>query len=174
MKKFTPYSKNIIFLDTEFSSLDPYKGEILSIGIVKLNGQELYLELKYDDKVDPWVKKNILPTLTGHKYSKKETIEKIKKFVGGKKPYCISFVNQYDTIYLYKMFGVGRHPFFWIPVDFSSILFSLSINPESYFLTDKNNFFKKIGINASEYILHNALDDAKLLKEVYLKMMKNK
>lgn len=26
-----PYSDNIIFIDTEFSSVNPYKGEILSI-----------------------------------------------------------------------------------------------------------------------------------------------
>lgn len=61
--KFKPYSKNIIFLDTEFSSLDPYKGEILSIALVKLEGDELYLELKYKGPIDPWVKKHIIPTL---------------------------------------------------------------------------------------------------------------
>ena len=55
--KFKPYSKNIIFLDTEFSSLDSNKGEILSIGLVKLDGKELYLELEYDSPVSDWVKK---------------------------------------------------------------------------------------------------------------------
>ena len=42
-----PYSGNIVFLDTEFSTLDPYNGEILSIGLVKMNGEELYVELKH-------------------------------------------------------------------------------------------------------------------------------
>ncbi len=42
------FSENIIFFDTEFSSLNPYEGEILSIGLVKPNGEELYLELEYD------------------------------------------------------------------------------------------------------------------------------
>ena len=37
--KFKPYSKNIIFFDSEFSSLDPYKGEILSVGSEIINGQ---------------------------------------------------------------------------------------------------------------------------------------
>jgi len=51
--KFNPFSKNIIFLDTEFSSLDPYKGEMLSIGLAKLDGSELYLELEYEGHFDP-------------------------------------------------------------------------------------------------------------------------
>lgn len=37
---------------------------------------------------------------------------------------------------------------------------------------DKKNFFKQIGIDTSKYNLHNALDDAKILREVYLKMEK--
>src|SRR4030066_1628453 len=47
LKNMKPFSDNIVFLDTEFSSLDPYKGEILSIGLVKMNGDGLYLELEY-------------------------------------------------------------------------------------------------------------------------------
>lgn len=169
--KFAPYSKNVVFFDTEFSSLDPYKGEILSLGLVKLNGEELYLELEYDEPVDPWVKKNILPTLKGPKVSRKDAVEKIKQFLGDEKPYTVTYVNQYDVIYAYKLFGVEDRPFFWLPIDFASILFTLGINPESYYPEDKENFFKSIGIDASKYKPHHALDDAKLLREVYLKMI---
>lgn len=168
--KFKSYSKNIIFLDTEFSSLDPYKGEILSIGIVKLDGKELYLELEHDGPVDKWVKENIIPTLKEKKYSRKDAIMKINQFVGKEKSYVISYVNQYDTIYTYKLFGKGNEPFYWLPIDFASVLFSLGIDPESYYPEDKKNFFKKIGIDASKYRMHNALDDARLLRDVYLKM----
>lgn len=169
--KFKPYSKNIIFLDTEFSSPDPYKGEILSVGLVKLNGEELYFELEYEGPVDPWVKKNIIPKLKGPKISRRETTERIKTFVGKRKPYIVAYVNQYDVIYTYKLFGKEDSPFFWLPVDFSSILFGLGIDPEAYYPEDKKNFFKKIGIDTRKYKhTHNALDDARLLREVYLKM----
>lgn len=168
--QFNPYSQNIIFFDTEFSSLDPYKGEILSVGLVKYNGEELYLELEHDGNIDPWVKKNIIPNLKNPKVSRKEAVEKIKKFVGKKKPYIVSYVNQYDALYAYKLFGIRKCPFFWIPIDFASILFGMGINPESYSPEDKNNFFKNIGVNSSKYHIHNALDDAKLLREVYLKI----
>lgn len=95
-----PFSKNIIFIDTEFSTLDPYKGEILSIGIVKLNGEELYLELEYDGEVSEWVEKNILPNLNGHKVSREGARKQIKEFVGDNKPYAVAFINQIENINL--------------------------------------------------------------------------
>ena len=33
---------NIIFFDTEFSNIDSEIGELMSIGLVKPNGEELY------------------------------------------------------------------------------------------------------------------------------------
>ena len=109
------FSDNIIFVDTEFSDLNPYKGEILSIGLVKLNGEELYLELEYDGGVSDWVKENIIPTLTQSKVTREEAKKTIRDFVGRGKPYMVSYVNQYDTIYLYKLFVGEEHPFFWLP-----------------------------------------------------------
>jgi len=169
-----PFSKNIIFVDTEFSSLNPYEGEILSIGMVKLNGEELYSELKYNGKVDKWVAKNIIPNLKDVKVTRKKAIAKINDFVTEKEPFMVSYVNQFDTIYLYKLFGTGNEPFYWIPIDFASILFALGLSPESYDRKNKHNFYKKLGVDCSKYREHNALDDAKLLREVYLKMLKNK
>ncbi|MDD5617460.1 MAG: exonuclease domain-containing protein [Candidatus Omnitrophica bacterium] len=169
-----PFSNNIIFFDTEFSSLDPNKGEILSIGLVKLNSKELYLELEYDGKVDKWVEKNILPTLKGPKVSRKEAVKRVKEFVGKTKPYIVGYINQDDVIYwqkLYRSVGVKRNPFHLVAIDFATILFMLRIDPGSYYFGDKNNFYKKIGIDHTKYKKHHALDDAKLLREVYLKFI---
>lgn len=171
--KIEPYSDNIIFYDSEFSSLDPYKGEILSIGLVKMNGEELYLELEYDGEVNPWVKKNILPILKEPKISREEAKKRIREFIGKKEPYFVGYINQFDTIYWYKLFSTRDHPAYWIPIDFASILFGLGIDPEAYNYKDKNNFYKKIGVDASKYKEHHALDDAKLLREVYLKFYKS-
>jgi len=166
-----PFSDNIIFIDTEFSTLDPYRGEILSIGLIKLNGEELYLELEYAGEISDWVKENIILNLKEPKVSRDEAKEKIKSFIGDKKPFMISYVNQFDTIYWYKLFGVDNNPCYWIPIDFASILFASGIDPESYYFGDKNNFYEKIGIDHSKYKQHNALDDAKLLREVYLRFL---
>lgn len=168
--KFKPFTDNVIFFDTEFSSLDPYKGEILSVGMVDTKGKELYLELEYEGEVDPWIKENILPTLNQKKVSRSLAVREMKNFIGKKSPYMVAYVNQYDTLYTYKLFGQGKCPFFWLPIDFASILFGTGIDPGAYFPDDKENFFEKIGIDSSKYQMHNALDDAKLLREVYLKM----
>ena len=170
-----PFSENIIFLDTEFSSLNPYKGEILSIGLVKMNGEELYLELEHDGEVDEWPKENIVPMLVQPKISREDAVKKIQDFVGEEKPRVVGYVNNFDTIYLYKLFGLEENnkTFYWVPVDFASILFAKGINPES--LVDWKNqkeFFDNLEIDISKYKQHNALDDAKLLREVYLKIQK--
>lgn len=160
------FSDNIIFVDTEFSTLDPYKGEVLSVGLVKQGGEELYIELEYDGEYNDWVKENILPTLKGFKISREEACLKIEEFVGDKNPFMISFVNSFDVIYLYKL-TKNKNPFFWIPVDFASIMFCLGFDPEKYL-----DFASSLGINIKDYKQHNALDDARLLREVYLSLRK--
>lgn len=158
---------NIVFLDTEFSSLDPYKGEILSIALVKSDGEELYLELEYDGGCDPWVADNILPTLTAQKVSRADAKDRIVAFAGPDKPRVIAFVNQFDTLYLHKLLGgVDENPFFWIPVDFAAVLFGLGHDPEKYYLQDLD-FFRSIGIDPTTYKQHHALDDVRLLRDTY-------
>ncbi len=162
------FSKNIIFYDTEFSSLDPYKGEILSIGIVKLNGEELYLELEYEGEVSDWVRNNILQTLTQEKISRDRAKKLIQAFVGPEKPYMVAYVNQFDTIYTYKLFGTDNQPFHWLPIDFASILFAYGYDPE--LLCDFAKAAQEFGIDHGKHNQHNALDDAKFLREIYLQL----
>ncbi|MDE2019461.1 MAG: 3'-5' exoribonuclease [Patescibacteria group bacterium] len=154
-----PFSNNIVFIDTEFSDLNPYHGEILSIALVKPDGQELYLELEYDGPVSDWVRENIVPTLTAPKVPREEAKRKIKEFLGGKKPYAIGFVNQYDTLYIYKLFRGDEDPFYWMPIDFASILFGNGKNPEASIMEYPKDKYRE----------HNALDDARFLRDNYLK-----
>jgi len=161
-----PFSENVIFLDTEFSDLDPYKGELLSIGLVKPNGEEFYIEIEHSGETSDWVKENVIPNLTGIKVPREEAKEKIRDFVGSTTPYLVSYVNQFDAIYWYKLFGIDNHPAYWIPIDFASILFGLGINPR---FSTNQNFLNDLGIDTTKYKKHNALEDAKLLREIYLK-----
>ena len=152
-----PFTDNIIFFDTEFSTLNPYEGEILSIGLVKSSGEELYLELEYDGPTSDWVKENILPTLKASKVSRDEAKRKIKEFVGSAMPYMVAYINQYDDVYLNKLFLDDTRPFYWLPIDFASMMFVIGLDPES-----------KIIKSFPGYREHNALDDAKLLRICYL------
>ncbi len=177
-----PFSQNIIFFDTEFTSLDPNKSELISIGLVKPSGEELYLELEYNSEPSEWVKKNVLPYLNGQKISKKEAVKRVIDFVGDTKPHIVGHINQDDVMLWQKLLmsvdpdrtvDATFYPFNLISIDFAAVLFALGINPATYHLGEKNDFFNKIGINNKKYNKHNALDDAKLLREVYLKLVDN-
>lgn len=171
MNMFKPFSDNIIFVDTEFTSLDPYKGEILSVGMVKINGEEEYFELDYEGEVDPWVAEHILPYLKKEKISRKEAASRVLSFVGDNKPYMVSFVPQYDSLYLYKLYGIDNNPFFRYPMDFASMMFACGIDPD-HFNKKGQKFLLDLGIDVGEYRMHNALDDAKILREAYLRFLK--
>ncbi len=164
--------KQIIFFDTEFTYLDARKGELLSIGMVKETGEELYFEFEQppQDRMDPWVIEHVLPSLTGKNVLSKEAArEKLREFVGTEKPYLMAYVNQFDAIYWYDLFSdPQKHPAFWIPLDFASVLFAHGFDPGSM---GKQEFFDRIGVTKTDYETrgHNALEDAQLLKEVYYK-----
>ena len=168
-----PYSGNIVFLDTEFSTLDPYKGEILSIGLVKMKGEELYVELKHRGFVEEWVKDNVTPYLTQQKVSRSKAVKMVKEFIGESKPHAMAYVNQFDTLYLIKLFGLKElnKIFDWIPIDFAAILFSLGISPQGFNWEDEDSFLRELGLKQEDYRHHHALDDARLLRDVYLKFL---
>jgi DNA polymerase-3 subunit epsilon len=172
-----PYTDNLIFFDTEFSSLDPYKGEVLSIGMVKMNGEELYLEVECKEEPSEWVKENVVPLLTQPKVSREEATKKIIEFAGKENSYLVSYVIEFDAPFLYKLIGVTQKkgnrefPYHWIILDFASMLFSIGKNPGSFASKDKNAMVKELGIDMSKYKEHHALDDAKMLKEAYLKLI---
>lgn len=170
-----PFSDNIIFWDTEFSSMDPYKGELLSLAFVKPTGEELYLELEYDGEMDDWVKENIRPTLNQPKTPREEAIVRMKEFFGETHPFLICYINQFDTVYLYKLLKNKRstknYPFHWVQIDIASMLFALGIDPEQFSINKPGNLAEQFGIDYSKYHEHNALDDARLLRDIYLKLL---
>jgi DNA polymerase III epsilon subunit-like protein len=169
--QITPYeTKNLIFLDTEFTSLDPTNGQILSIGIVKLNGEELYLELETAAPRSDWVKKHLI--LDQEKVSTDQAKQAVTDFLGDADPFAVAFVDNYDNLYMVKLFGEGKLPFKWLTIDMASILFAHGINPKSFLPneTAAKSFYKSIGVDMSSYRQHHALDDAKLLREVWLKL----
>jgi DNA polymerase III epsilon subunit-like protein len=171
-----PFEKeNIVFIDTEFTDLDPYKGEILSIGAVKLNGDEFYVEIENTSEVSDWVSKHIIPSLKEKKHKKEIAAKKLQNFLGDSMPFAVGFVDNYDVIYLTKIFGAGKLPFRWMTIDFASILFAIGVNPVKYQLDSSGarSFYKKLGIDMKKYKNHHALDDARLLREVWLKLVKN-
>ncbi len=165
-------NKNIIFFDTEFSDLNIKKGELLSVGLVSYSGDELYLELEYSNPVHPWVTEHVLPHLQGNQVDKPTARQQITSFIQKhafheEKPYLVAYVNQFDSMFWYDLFESPiDHPVFWIPIDFASILFAHGFEPNSM---GKDTFFDLLGLHKSDFTAHNALDDARLLRETYIR-----
>jgi lactoylglutathione lyase len=158
----TPYSDNVVFVDVEFSGLEFYLGELISIGLVKPAGEELYLELEYDGPVNDFVRREVLPKLTGATVPAAQAVARIKAFVGDGKPYMVSWGGHYDALYVNKLFGIEDQPFYWLPLDFTSMLFGQGISPA-------HDLAEQFGIDRSRFRRDHALDDARLLREVYLR-----
>jgi hypothetical protein len=158
-----PYADNVVFVDVEFSGLEFYLGELISIAVVKPNGEELYLELEYSGPVSEFARREVLPKLTGPTVPPAEAAARIKACVGDGKPYMVSEGGHYDVLYVYKLFGIEEQPFNWVSLDFTSMLFSHGIRPRT------DDFAAELGIDRSKYRAHHALDDARCLREMYLR-----
>ena len=167
--------EDVIFMDVEFAKLKPDGIDLLSIALVKPKGDELYLEIEFKGEIDGWVKENVLPYLKQEKISKEKASELIKEFVGDKKSYLISYVNQFDWMGICKLFTANNSkemknkiPFHWVPIDFGSMLFERGIEPG----IPLKEIAKKYNIDISNIREHHALEDAKLLKKIYNKIIK--
>jgi len=168
--KVRAYSGNVIFMDGEFTGLFSDGTEFLSIGLIKPDGEELYLELsEYDEsKINDWTRENVLPYLTSdEKVTKDEARERIREFVGKGKPFLLADANQFDWMGICGLFGVYDQPFNYLPIDFVTILFANGVDPD----IDRRQLAKSFGIDVSGYRKHNALDDARVLKETYEKII---
>ncbi len=168
MTPFKPFSENIIFYDTEFSSQDPYIGEILSIGAVKMNGEEFYCEVEYEGEYSDWVKENLLDTLTGQKLTRAEAVESLQSFIGSDCPYMVCHGNGSDVVYTRKLSGLNDLGFHEVVIDFAAILFGLGYDPSIFRNNDFTELANMLGVPATVGHNHNALDDAKFLREVYI------
>jgi hypothetical protein len=161
--RVNPYSDDVVFVDVEFSGLEFYPGELISIAVVKPGGEELYLELEYDGPVNDFVRENVLPQLSGPKVPPGEAVARIRAFVGEGRPYMVSEGGHYDALYVGRLFGIEELPFDWVPLDFASMLFGHGIKPRT------DDLAARLGIDRSRFRVHHALDDARFLRELYLR-----
>lgn len=165
-----PTNDNIVFIDTEFTDLDPLTGELLSVALIKPNGEELYIELPYTADPHPWVKEHVLPFLSGQTTTKEDAVTKIRKFIGDSKPHLMAYIVQLDAVYWYDLFGSAQsHPAHKHPIDFASILFAHGFSSDAYSDPD---FLKSINVDMEKKGRgHHALDDCRFLREVYYKFL---
>lgn len=164
-------NKNLIFMDGEFTKLTTKGVKFLSIAFITTKGKELYLEIEQSkETVDPWVRENVLPLLNGNTVTEEQAKERICQFLkenyGEEKPVLVADVNQFDWNGICELFGVWDIPFFYIPIDFSTILYSKGIDID----IDRMQLAKDLDVNVEGFKQHNALTDTKILKMCWDKL----
>ncbi len=173
-KKLQPFSDDVVFFDAEFTGHDIKNDNLMAIGMVSLDGKkEMYFEMEYDENfVNDWVREHVVPYLTQEKISCEEAKKRIRNFCGKSEPHLVATVNQYDMAFWHKLFNGENEPIHPIPIDFASMLFAIGFNPAREIDGQKKNFFAQIGIDTDKYQMHNALDDARLMREAYVMLTK--
>jgi DNA polymerase III epsilon subunit-like protein len=174
-KKLQPFSDDVVFFDAEFTGHDITKDELMSVGMVSFDGtKEMYFELEYDVKnVGVWVAEHVVPSLTEVKISREEAKNRIRAFCGSSEPHLVATVNHYDMAFWHKLFAGEKEPIHSIPIDFASMLFAVGLTPAREIGGEKRNFYKQFDIDLDDYTMHNALDDAKLMRELYIKLIES-
>lgn len=94
-----------IFFDTEFID-DGKTIELISIGMVRDDGEELYLESGEINwrNASQWVLENVHPHLTGVQHSRAEIAQQVREFVGPK-PEFWAYFAAYDWVVLCQLYG---------------------------------------------------------------------
>jgi hypothetical protein len=175
----TPFSNNIVFFDAEFTDLHFDSAELISLAFAKPTGEELYLELEYTAPVSKWVAHHVVPFLKGEKKSQEVVRREIRDFIGEQKPadrpFLVAHVNQYDMAFWHRLFDGEEEPVHRVPIDFASMLFAHGLNPRIFSEEETGeDFLRSIGIDPTQFQKHNSMDDVRLLKAVYEKMIEPK
>lgn len=94
-----------IFFDTEFID-DGKTIDLISIGLVREDGEELYMESSEVDlsRGSEWVQKNVVAHLTGERFTRDEMRKQIREFVGSR-PEFWAYFSAYDWVCLCQLFG---------------------------------------------------------------------
>lgn len=94
------------WFDTEFIE-DGKTIDLISIGLVREDGEELYLENEECDlsRASDWVRANVLPHLHGGLRSRRRHIADFVKEFAGEKPEFWGYYADYDWVVLCQLFG---------------------------------------------------------------------
>lgn len=95
-----------IWLDTEFIE-DGKTIDLISIGMVREDGAELYMENRDCDysRASYWVKANVLPHLEGGPCQNAAGIAHMVRKFAGEKPEFWGYYADYDWVVLCQLFG---------------------------------------------------------------------
>jgi len=177
-----------IFFDTEFTGLHK-DTSLISIGLVDENGKTFYAEfLDYNqDQVNDWIRENVINHLSFNLFATKLEVKNGNTEMKGPKKYVadclkiwlanyddiqlVSDVCHYDMVLFIDMFGDA----FSIPENVSPVCHDINQDIATYYNISEKEAFDKSREEISDKIegdKHNALYDAKVIKNIYYKLRK--
>lgn len=147
------------FFDTEFIE-DGKTIDLISIGVVAEDGREYYAEASECDlsNASQWVKDNVFPTLTGTLTFRRDIALGLASFCGNDPEFWAYFAS-YDWVVLCQLFGTMMQ----LPTGWPMAV--MDIRQEAKRL-NLPKFPKQIGGQ------HNALEDARWVRDMYDKYLK--
>ena len=141
-----------LFLDTEFNS---FQGELISMALVPEDSTkpEFYCEIAIKGPIDPWVQNNVVPSLHLTAVTKEQFQKSLGRYLYATGP-CVIVAD-------------------W-PDDIRYFCESLITGPgESLWPLHKIRFELDFSIHYQSLVPHNALWDARAIRDDYLERNKN-
>lgn len=169
-----------VFFDSEFTGLHQ-NTTLISIGFISECGKTFYAEFTDYDKsqIDEWLQENVINNLHlpyPQPYKTNLSKQEVRGCVSDVKPYLTEWFNQFESVeiwsdclaYDWVLFNqIFGHAFnipkniYYIPFDLSTLLKVSGIDPD----ISREEF---VGL-LPEGGKHNALWDARVIRECYLK-----
>lgn len=137
-----------LWLDTEFNS---FCGELISIALISEDDKEFYEVLELPSVVNPWVANNVVPHLNKNPVTRQELQDKLRKYL-----------LQFESVEVIAD---------W-PEDISHFM-NVQVSQFGHRIaTPAQSIFLVTNLQPESQTPHNALSDAKALREAHLKILK--
>lgn len=138
-----------VFIDCEFNS---FKGSLISMALVAMDGRELYLAVPLYETTHPWVAENVLPVI-GDVYCCSDRAELAARIAGFLRPYA------------------DVHVIADWPEDIQHFCEALITGPGYRVDTPPLTMEIRRDLDAESAVPHNALHDARGIRDQYLSLM---
>lgn len=172
----------IVFIDNEFTGIHAIT-TLISVGLVTLEGESLYVTLNdfNEDQVSEWVKDNVLGKInTSESISSLTACGVIQEFLDnysqGEQVSLVSAGKMIDIILLFQLWHskCPERKYFHMDClpsylnhgahfDLNTLFFVAGLDPDM----DRAAFVEKDNVTR-----HHALDDAMIVRECFLKLVK--
>lgn len=139
-----------IFLDCEWNG---YRGSLITMALVAMDGREMYVGVPVHEPLAPWVRENVMPVL-GEPQAMTGRLDLASRIAG--------FLSPYEAVHLIAD---------W-PEDIERFCRALITGPGMRIDTPPLTMEVRRDLDSAQSALpHNALEDARAIRDLYLTLI---